>query len=286
MNKLLKHTFKILELYPEQMNIYGDTGNSLILAKRIELYGLKAKIIHHNIGDKWTTNPDIILGGGGQDSGQMQIVTDLLSHKSELQQLAKNNVPMLVICGMYQLFGKYFQTSSGEKIAGLEIFDITTSAPQNFTAESAVNSASNSVAKRSRTNSNAQSTRIIGNIITQSDQFGKLIGYENHSGQTVLGSSAAPLSEAVLLGVGNSGSSKVQKFAGKAQPTLTEGCKMNNVIGTYLHGPVLPKNPALADFLIEQAAANVVGQPVQLTAQRVAEIDKLAAFARQFVERR
>ncbi|MDR1447753.1 MAG: glutamine amidotransferase [Candidatus Ancillula sp.] len=237
--------FNILELYTDQMNIYADTGNSTILKKRMELYSLKANITHYNIGDVFPTKVDIVVSGGGQDSSQMEIIEDLLSVKNHLKLLALDSTPMLVVCGMYQLFGNYFQTSTGKKVDGLGIFDAYTI---------------------------AQDKRLIGNVVANSEAFGKLVGYENHSGQTILGQRATPLAEQIELGFGNDASSK------------TEGIIYKNTIGTYLHGPVFAKNPKLADYLINCAVTKRMGYEVQLTDDRITKLDKIVEKARKVAE--
>ncbi len=210
----------IVQLYPNDMNIYGDHGNVLTIIKRLEWHGYQAELVNYNQGDKFPDEADIIIGGGGQDSGQDKIKEDLLKIGPKLKELAKDNTPMLVICGLYQLFGKYFKTSEGHDIKGIGLLDIETIAkPQ----------------------------RLIGNIIVRSEQFGEIIGYENHSGQTFLDEQAKP------LGI-------VEKGCGNNSDDKTEGAIYNNVIGSYLHGSLLPKNPQLADFLIEQAVINKYGE--------------------------
>ncbi|MDR2082292.1 MAG: glutamine amidotransferase [Candidatus Ancillula trichonymphae] len=238
--------FNILELYTKQMNIYGDTGNSQILKKRMELYSLKSNILHYNIGDVFPTKVDIIVSGGGQDSSQMRVAEDLLSIKDHLKLHALNSTPMLVVCGMYQLFGNYFETSTGEKISGLSILDAHTV---------------------------AQDKRLIGNVIASSNAFGTLVGYENHSGQTTLVAKATALAEQVSLGYGNDATSQ------------TEGIIYKNVIGTYLHGPVLSKNPKLADYLINCAVTKRMGYEVQLTSNSVAKLDELVEQARKVAQK-
>jgi CobQ-like glutamine amidotransferase family enzyme len=212
-------TINILHLYPRDMNIYGDRGNVLTLVQRIQWHGYVPRLIEYNPGDSFPGDIDIIIGGGGQDSGQSNIQDDLLKIGSHLCDLADDGTPMLVICGLYQLFGKFFKTSNGEIIKGIELFDIETY---------------------------GKSERLIGNIITQNNQFGLIVGYENHSGQTFLGSRVTALGK-VRLGAGNN----VQDG--------TEGARYKNVIGSYLHGSLLPKNPKIADFLIEQAAIKKYG---------------------------
>jgi CobQ-like glutamine amidotransferase family enzyme len=210
----------ILHLYSHDMNIYGDYGNVLTVKRRLEWYGYNPQVIEYNRGDKFPDQIDIIIGGGGQDSGQNKIQEDLLMIGPHLCKLAEINTPMLMICGLYQLFGKFFKTSDGEIIEGIELLDIETY---------------------------GESERLIGNIITYSPQFGEIIGYENHSGQTFLGHQVAALGE-VRLGAGNN------------TTDISEGARFKNVIGSYLHGSLLPKNPKIADFLIEQAIINRYGE--------------------------
>lgn len=210
----------ILHLYSNDMNIYGDHGNILCLKKRIEWYGYRANVIEYNQGDKLPDQVDIIIGGGGQDSGQSKIKEDLLLIGTKLCKLAEQGTPMLMICGLYQLFGKFFKTADGETIKGIGLFDIETY---------------------------GKSERLIGNIKTYSEEFGDIIGYENHSGQTFLGKGVAPLGR-VRLGAGNN------------TEDISEGARYKNVIGSYMHGSLLPKNPAIADFLISQAAIRKYGE--------------------------
>lgn len=198
------------------MNIYGDYGNILTIKKRLEWYGYIPEIINYNQGDTFPNEIDMIIGGGGQDSGQNKIQQDLLKIGPKIKELADQGVPMLVICGLYQLFGKFFKTSDGEIIKGINIFDIETY---------------------------GKSERLIGNIITNSKEFGDIIGYENHSGQTFLSQNTKPFGQ-VQLGAGNNTTDN------------HEGARYNNVIGTYMHGSLLPKNPKVADFLIEKAVTN------------------------------
>ena len=195
------------------MNLYGDHGNILAIKRRCEWRNIKVEIIEHEPGRKIPKDVDFIFGGGGQDSGQSKIEEDLQSIAPALKKHIENGVPCLVVCGLYQLFGKYFLTSDGQKIQGISILDITTKAGPD---------------------------RLIGNIIIDSYGFGEVVGYENHSGLTTLGLKVKPFGE-VLLGAGNNGQDK------------TEGCRYKNCIGTYLHGPILPKNPKLTDFFIEKA---------------------------------
>lgn len=213
-------TITILNLYADDMNIYGDRGNILCLKKRLEWYGYQANVIDYNPGDSFPNDVDIVIGGGGQDSGQSRIKDDLIKIGPKLKKLADQDVPMLMICGLYQLFGKFFKTINGELIDGIGLFD---------------------------TKTYGKSERLIGNIVTHSEEFGNIVGYENHSGQTFLGSKVKPLAT-VRLGAGNNLSDSY------------EGARYKNVIGSYLHGSLLPKNPNVADFLITQAVIKKYGQ--------------------------
>ncbi len=213
-------TLRILQLYPLDMNIYGDWGNTLALARRAQAHGFDVQILGHNPGQPFPEDVDIILGGGGQDSGQSVIQEDLHANGDTLRSLAEAGVPMLVICGLYQLFGKEFRTREGEVLKGIGIFDAHTVGGDD---------------------------RLIGNIVEESEEFGTVIGFENHSGLTYLGSGCTPLAT-------------VTKGEGNNVTDAHEGARVHNVIGTYLHGSLLPKNPKISDYLIEQAAQRKFGE--------------------------
>ena len=103
----------IVSLYPKDMNIYGDTGNVLAITRRLRLYGYDPQVHLVNQGDPWPQHADMVLGGGGQDTGQKKIITDLFARADLLRSLVEQGVPMLMICGLYQLFGEYFETVDG-----------------------------------------------------------------------------------------------------------------------------------------------------------------------------
>ena len=214
-----KKMLRIVQLYPQDMNIYGDWGNVLTLQRRAQWHGYDVELLEYNPGDAFPENIDILIGGGGQDSGQTVIQDDLQKIAPRLKSLAENGTPMLVICGLYQLFGKFFKTKDGVTIPGVGIFDSET---------------------------HGGPERLIGNIVTESAEFGQIVGYENHSGLTYLSSGAQPLGK-VIRGAGNNSQDE------------TEGARVHNVIGSYLHGSLLPKNPRIADWLIEQAATRKYG---------------------------
>ena len=166
----------IVHLYQREMNIYGDTGNRLVLTKRLELSGIACRISISGVGDPLPTDPHLIIGGGGQDVGQIAVGEDLQGKRSALAAMKADGVPMLMICGMYQLFGHYFQTFQGDRIPGAGLLDLHTQ---------------------------GQPERLIGNI-TVASEFGELVGYENHSGLTHLHEGLQPLGS-VVRGSGNNG---------------------------------------------------------------------------------
>lgn len=215
----MKKVIKILYLYPDEMNIYGDIGNVLALKRRLEWRGYEAKVIYHHPGKSFNYDADIIVGGGGQDSGQLRVCQDLNKIGDKLHKLADKGVPMLVVCGTYQLFGSRFITYEGDELKGISIFDAETRGTSN---------------------------RLIGNIVIKTE-FGEVIGYENHSGQTFLGNGQKPFG-------------KVIKGEGNNEHDDNEGAVYKNVYGTYLHGSLLPKNPIFTDHLLELAITNRYGK--------------------------
>jgi CobQ-like glutamine amidotransferase family enzyme len=215
----MKPVLNILQLYPRDMNIYGDWGNVLTVIRRAEWHGYTPVFHEYNPGDAFPDDVDIIIGGGGQDAGQDKIQADLLTIKPRLLDLAENETPMLVICGLYQLFGNFFRTKDGHEITGIGLFNLET---------------------------HGGPERMIGNIVIKSAEFGDIIGYENHSGQTFLKEGVQPLGK-VVKGAGNNGQDDF------------EGARVHNVIGSYLHGSLLPKNPNIADWLIEKAVIKKYG---------------------------
>ena len=221
-------SIKILYLYPDMLELYGDYGNIQVLKYRIESRGYKAIIDRYSIGDATPdfNNYDIVFAGGGADNEQSILAEDLVKYKENIKEAVNNGVFFLLICGAYQLFGKYYKGVEGNIIPGLEVFDYYTVANPD------------------------RKKRCIGNIVidanlrssnndtdsTESNIKTKVIGFENHGGQTFDISNSFGN---VLFGNGN-------KF-GDAE----EGFFNNNVIATYLHGPLLSKNPELCDYIIK-----------------------------------
>ncbi|MGZ0148558.1 type 1 glutamine amidotransferase [Kribbella sp. WER1] len=206
----MTRTVRIAHLYPRDLNVYGDLGNVIALAKRLEWRGFRAEVLPVEPGQIFDfSSVDLVFGGGGQNSAQTVNAEDLLARGDELRKISADGVPMLLICGSYQLFGREFVDPDGRHLPGLGIF---------------------------RTSTTAGRHRMVGNIVVDSP-FGQLVGFENHSGRTVLEEGQQALGT-VRQGFGNNGG------------TGDEGAVVGNTIGTYLHGPALPKNPGLADHLL------------------------------------
>jgi CobQ-like glutamine amidotransferase family enzyme len=203
----------LAHLYPREMNIYGDTGNVVVLRKRLQWRGLPVRVEPVSVGDPLPHDADILLGGGGQDAAQGEIGADFVARGPQLRAMADDGVVMLTICGSYQLLGHEFVTHEGVRIAGVGVLDVVT---------------------------RGQSVRLIGNNVVDTPRAGRLVGYENHSGLTTLGPGAQPLGT-TAAGRGNNGTDR------------TEGAVRDNVVGTYLHGPVLAKSPRFADDLLHRA---------------------------------
>lgn len=235
-----KKTIIILHLYPKEMNLYGDWGNVLTIKRRLEWHGYNPRVIDHHPDTTFPKNADIIIGGGGQDSGQTYIQNDLLGISDNLHKLADEGVPMLVICGLYQLFGRFFKTNNST-IHGIGIFKAET----HYSVK-----------------------RLTGNTIVETRKFNRLIGYENHSGLTILDNNQPALGR-VIKGKGNNGRD------------TTEGAIHENVYGSYLHGPLLPNNPALAEELIRIAVTKRYGSFVPKEID-----DTFANYAREVTQRR
>ena len=233
----------VVSLYPKDMNIYGDWGNVLTVVRRLELYGYEPRLHEYNQGDEWPGHVDLILGGGGQDNGQKRITKDLFKRADLLRSLAEDGVPILLICGLYQLFGEYFETVDGTRLDGIGVLEAYTVGREH---------------------------RMIGNLVEQSDEFGTVIGYENHSGQTFIHGDTRRLGTVDAQGMGNNGQDH------------TEGARIHRVIGTYMHGSLLPKNPAISDYLIKTAVERRYGEfdPDQ-GKRRLAEIRRLDDIARR-----
>ncbi len=204
----------LAHLYPQRMNLYGDRGNVLALQYRAAKRGLNFRVVDLEIGEgvDWR-EVDMVFMGGGEDSHQAMIYEDFLERKSGLSEALSDGLPMLAVCGAYQLLGHEYVTADGHKLEGIGYLNITT---------------------------RPGGKRAIGDVVCESTLSVNpktLVGFENHGGQTFLGEGATPLAR-VRLGHGNNGEDG------------TEGAVQGHTIGTYLHGSLLPKNPQLTDLLI------------------------------------
>ncbi len=222
---------KILYLYPDMLELYGDYGNLQVLKYRMEQRNISCKIDNYSINDETPnfSSYDIVFAGGGADNEQSILADDLIKYKDNIKKAVQEGVFFLLICGAYQLFGKYYKGVEGNIIPGLEIFPYYTEAI------------------------NDRKKRCIGNIVLEVElQEGnptKVIGFENHGGQTFNGMS--PFGK-VLYGNGNS-------FG-----NTHEGFFIGNVIATYLHGPLLSKNPQIADYIIKYCLERKYGEKIEL----------------------
>ena len=208
---------RLAHLYPKLMNIYGDRGNIMCLKRRCELRGIAFEVVDLGTGDKLRPKEtDMVFVGGAQDREQRLVAEDLAALKAKpLKEAAEGDVVILAVCGGYQLAGQFYRSADGGELLGAGILDIWTEHP------------------------GPDARRFIGNVVARWNGT-TLVGFENHGGRTHLGPGARPLAE-VVSGFGNN------------EEDGTEGAVSRNVFGTYLHGSLLPKNPAFADFLIETA---------------------------------
>jgi lipid II isoglutaminyl synthase (glutamine-hydrolysing) len=214
-----KYSITIGWLYPQLMSTYGDKGNITVLQKRCEWRGVKAEIlaIDETTKDADLKKIDLLFGGGAQDKEQSIVIENLMKKKSVIKELIEKDIPALFVCGAPQLMGKYYEPSEGQRIEGLGIFDMYTQHP------------------------GPRDDRLIGNLVAETELLKThVVGFENHGGRTFLGKAVKPFAK-VIKGFGNNGQDG------------TEGVVYKNAIGCYLHGPLLPKNPQIADYLIEKA---------------------------------
>lgn len=222
---------KILYLYPELLNLYGDRGNIEIICKRAELRGIDVEVREVKLG-KYLDKKDFdeanfVFMGGGSDLNQKILYEDLLVNKKGfLSDYIESGKVGLFICGAYQLLGNYYQTEKGEKIAGLGIVDFFT-----------VNEGTKN---RSVGNIKTEINKKLWNSDFKDKKSRMLYGFENHGGQTYFNGAYESFG-------------KVKKGFGNNRKQKTEGVIYKNTFGTYLHGPILSLNPEFCDFLIKKS---------------------------------
>ncbi|MBI2431211.1 MAG: type 1 glutamine amidotransferase, partial [Candidatus Levybacteria bacterium] len=244
----MSYTLTIGWLYPELMSTYGDRGNIITLARRCEWRRIKVDIINLDLGFKTADlrKCDFLFMGGAQDRQQTIVAKDLRLKIKDLREMIEKGIPGLYICGAYQFLGKYYKEADGTIIPGLDILDLYTENP----GENHPRLIGNIAIK-----SNVMYRFVLAKPIPYRNSFAMrddtLVGFENHGGRTYLGRGIEPLGK-VITGFGNNGEDG------------TEGAVYKNSFGTYLHGPILPKNPHFADYLIQKALEKKYKSAVEL----------------------
>jgi hypothetical protein len=211
-------------LYPDYLNIYADRGNIAVLAERARLRGHDLDVHAIGLGDAVPDGVDLFYIGGGQDREQALVARDLAAKAEVLHDAAEAGTAFLAVCGGYQLLGRSYRDLAGEELPGIGLLPLSTVAGER---------------------------RMIGDVLLDCAWAGEtLAGFENHAGRTILDDGAEPLGR-VVSGFGNDGASGA------------EGCRRLRVYGTYLHGPLLPRNPWFADHILAEALAHA-GGPTEL----------------------
>jgi len=215
---------RVGHLYPDYLNIYADRGNIAVLARRAEWRGHRLEVSAVGMGEPLRPGEhDLLYVGGGQDREQLLVAEDVAAKAEQLREAVAGGVAVLAVCGGYQLLGRGYRGFHGEDMPGAGILPLETIAGER---------------------------RMIGDVLLECElepgEKRTLAGFENHAGRTRLDEGATPLGR-VVAGFGNDGESGF------------EGCRAGRVVGTYLHGPLLPRNPWLADWLLAQALAHRTG---------------------------
>ena len=216
-------------LYPDYLNIYADRGNIAVLSRRAAWRGHELEVRPISIGEPVHPGEhDLLYIGGGQDREQALVAQDLLAKAADVRESAAEGAAVLAVCGGYQLLGRSYRDFHGADLPGIGLFPLDTVAGD---------------------------TRMIGDVLLECELDPgvrrTLAGFENHAGRTQLDPGAEPLGR-VVAGFGNDGESG------------WEGCRVGRAVGTYLHGPLLPRNPWLADWLLAQALAHRLGEAPEL----------------------
>ena len=218
---------RLAHLYADVMNVYGDRGNAIALRYRCEARGIELNVEGIGIGEAFEPEAyDLLIIGGGEDREQRRIADDLVARGPAIRSAIEAGLPALAVCGGFQLFGERYVDADGGVLPGIGVFRMETLHP----GEGA--------------------ERAIGNVLLRA-KLGEVVGFENHGGRTWLENGQEPFGT-VITGRGNNGEDG------------SEGARVANAIGTYLHGSLLPKNPAIADFLLGKALARRYGDSATL----------------------
>ena len=214
----------IVPVYPALLSIYADRGNVRVLQQRSAWRGIEHRVEPLALGDDLDPRrADVILLGGGQDRDQVLVAEELIRQAPRIRQAIDDGACLLAVCGGYQLLGHRYHGHQGDDIPGTGLVDLETVAGDS---------------------------RLIGNVLVDCGDRRTMVGFENHAGRTWLGDGVAPLGR-VIAGAGNNGEDR------------TEGCRAERIIGTYVHGPLLPKNPWIADELLQHALDRRRGGPLE-----------------------
>jgi CobQ-like glutamine amidotransferase family enzyme len=241
-------TLRIVSIYPVLLGTYGDGGNLRILGFRARARGLPVETIELDAGEPVPTQADLYLLGGGEDDAQVAAAKALRADGGLVAAVAAG-AAVFAVCAGYQILGTHFPGSSGEPVAGLDLLDVTT---------------------------DRLAQRAVGELLADPTVPGltqPLTGYENHAGATAIGSAARPLGT-VRLGVGNG-----VRAGEQAVGEVHEGAVQGNVVGTYLHGPGLARNPELADLLLSLVTGGPLA-PFELPDVEALRAERLHAAGR------
>lgn len=237
----MSYSLTLTHLYPDHLNLYGDTGNLIVLKRRCQWMGIDCTVRSLGMNDKPSRGEtNLYFMGGGQDNDQVAVVEDFHRLKYDaIKADTETGVVFLGVCGGYQLMGNTFLMGNGQETRGLGIINVNTQAPGTEVKQRCIGNLVVEVLP-------AVYQEMMGMYATTKDIPKTLVGFENHSGQTHLGAGVEPLAR-TIAGFGNNASAEY------------EGARYNNVFGSYMHGSLLPKNPHFADYLIWLALRHKYG---------------------------
>jgi CobQ-like glutamine amidotransferase family enzyme len=231
-------TLRVGLVYPELLGTYGDRGNAIVLVQRARWRGIAAELVEVAADEPIPSSLDVYLLGGGEDDPQHLAAANLRASRGALEQALGGGAVMLAVCAGFQLVGHRYVLADGNVLEGVGLLDLETRASPD---------------------------RLIGEVVVEPEApLPRLTGFENHSGRTTLGPDVAPLGR-VVVGGGNGDGHGV------------DGARHGRIVGTYLHGPVLPRNPALADYLLSLAVGEAAVTPLDATLEERLRAERLHA---------